>query len=479
MPSVSNFQTALEGTLVVQITAAATTATVKVKKINGATPTWLTTAHRITILQKSKTTQKVEVVDVAAGTTQSGTTVTLGTMTRGLPLDGTGFTGTGTPQVFTSGARVIISWDAQAGRQTMFKDIANTLTGSGAIRSTSTTTPIIRLNNVTTAERDLMSASNGDKIYNTTTGTEQTYKGGSWTDVGDTGTADASTTVAGKVEIATAAQRAAATATGETGAVLVPSNDALVKTSSGAGDENKIPVLNSSGQIASGFIPTVPVTKGGTGLTTGTTAYAPIFTGTTATGNFQAGTAGTANQVLTSNGAAAIATFQDVKAYSKFMVNSGGASTTLTNPTVATDFDTYLTTIPANFLVNGTGGRFKLHGTINRGTTTTCTVNFILGSTTMIVYAFGSAGAGAATFIIEGSFHGSAAAGASVAVKNSGHAIFATSSILLNSTSNSVATNGTLAAKFNAIFGTSNGGNDITINSGYIELFSTTPSSFA
>lgn len=136
MPSVSNFQTALEGVLLTQISAAATTATVKVKEINGVTPTWLTTAHRITIIQKSRTVTKVEVVDVAAGTSQSGSTVTLGTMTRGLPLDGTGFTGTGTAQVFTSGAKVIISWDAQAGRQTAFKDLANTFTDHQTISST-------------------------------------------------------------------------------------------------------------------------------------------------------------------------------------------------------------------------------------------------------------------------------------------------------------------------------------------------------
>lgn len=55
---------------------------------------------------------------------------------------------------------------------------------------------------------------------------------------------------------------------------------------------------------------TLPVTSGGTGLTTGTTAYAPVFTGTTATGNFQTGTAGTVRQVLTSNGASALPTFQ-------------------------------------------------------------------------------------------------------------------------------------------------------------------------
>lgn len=55
---------------------------------------------------------------------------------------------------------------------------------------------------------------------------------------------------------------------------------------------------------------TVGVAKGGTGLST-TTAYGLIAAGTTSTGNFQqvSGT-GTSGQVLTSNGAGALPTWQ-------------------------------------------------------------------------------------------------------------------------------------------------------------------------
>ena len=34
--------------------------------------------------------------------------------------------------------------------------------------------------------------------------------------------------------------------------------EAIIKTSSGAGDENKIPVLNASGQLAAGFVAAIP-----------------------------------------------------------------------------------------------------------------------------------------------------------------------------------------------------------------------------
>ena len=53
----------------------------------------------------------------------------------------------------------------------------------------------------------------------------------------------------------------------------------------------------------------LPVAGGGTGVAS-LTAYAPIFGGTTSTGAVQSGTVGTTGQVLTSNGAGALPTFQ-------------------------------------------------------------------------------------------------------------------------------------------------------------------------
>ena len=53
----------------------------------------------------------------------------------------------------------------------------------------------------------------------------------------------------------------------------------------------------------------LPVAGGGTGVAT-LTAYAPVFGGTTGTGAMQSGTSGTAGQVLTSNGAGVLPTFQ-------------------------------------------------------------------------------------------------------------------------------------------------------------------------
>lgn len=69
--------------------------------------------------------------------------------------------------------------------------------------------------------------------------------------------------------------------------------------------------LTSVGTIATGVwnATDIAVADGGTGVST-LTAYAPIFGGTTSTGAVQSGTVGTAGQVLTSNGAGALPTFQ-------------------------------------------------------------------------------------------------------------------------------------------------------------------------
>jgi len=72
--------------------------------------------------------------------------------------------------------------------------------------------------------------------------------------------------------------------------------------------------ITTLGAISSGTWAStaIPVTNGGTGLTTMTTAYAPVIAGTTATGNLQVASTGlaTSGWVLTSNGASAVPSFQ-------------------------------------------------------------------------------------------------------------------------------------------------------------------------
>lgn len=70
------------------------------------------------------------------------------------------------------------------------------------------------------------------------------------------GAPDATTGVKGLVEIATGAELAAGTGTGGTGAAVVPAGSSFKNTSAGAGDANKVPVLDAAGVLDNTFMPT-------------------------------------------------------------------------------------------------------------------------------------------------------------------------------------------------------------------------------
>lgn len=82
--------------------------------------------------------------------------------------------------------------------------------------------------------------------------------------------------------------------------VNVGSAGAPVLFNGAGGTPSSLTLTNATG---------LPVAGGGSGVSS-LTAYAPIFGGTTSTGAVQSGTVGTAGQVLTSNGAGALPTFQ-------------------------------------------------------------------------------------------------------------------------------------------------------------------------
>lgn len=75
---------------------------------------------------------------------------------------------------------------------------------------------------------------------------------------------------------------------------------------------------------------TIDVAYGGTGATT-FTAYSPIFAGTTATGVMQSISIGTAGQVLTSNGAGVLASFQNASVKLPFVTVAGTSQTAVAN----------------------------------------------------------------------------------------------------------------------------------------------------
>jgi len=117
--------------------------------------------------------------------------------------------------------------NTRTGNQTINGDLS--VSGNATITWTTTAKWItftgtdnygLRIKSLTTAQRDALTPTTGDAIINTTTGTVQTYYGGTWNDNGTSTTPNASTTVAGKVEKATSGEVTAWTSTWWTWAEL-------------------------------------------------------------------------------------------------------------------------------------------------------------------------------------------------------------------------------------------------------------------
>lgn len=89
------------------------------------------------------------------------------------------------------------------------------------IRFSWTTTSWLRVKSLTTAQRNALTAVNWDIVYDSTEWVHYQYIGGAWTTFATWSTPNASTTAAGKVELATDAEITAGTATWWTGASLV------------------------------------------------------------------------------------------------------------------------------------------------------------------------------------------------------------------------------------------------------------------
>lgn len=263
----SNFSNLCTGRLSNKIgttTATGITVTADTYKTPAGTAsvTWNTGPQIWKLTRKTRTNTEVEFIGVES-LTQTGTAITTGAVVRYLSMtDGTDLTSQGNGLTFPAGTIVELVWSVQHAENTPFKNATNIFvalqTFSAGIDVTGKYIKSPVFADATARDAAITSPANGMVCYVTVVGL-QFYSGGSWNTVGTATVNNASTTVAGIIEISTSSERGAGTAIGGTGAALVVGNDALVKTSSGAGDENKIAILNASGNFDTGF----------TGLATG------------------------------------------------------------------------------------------------------------------------------------------------------------------------------------------------------------------
>ncbi len=155
----------------------------------------------------------------------SSNVTTLSDVRRGLSQTATSASFTaGTGLAWPKGTKITVSNDPTFFQNSAYLDVQNTF--SDRIGFSGTTHSGLRLISLTTAERDALTAANGDIIYNETTGAINSYEGGAWGTSTSNTVDDASTTAAGKVEVATTAEIRAETATGGSGAPAVITADA-------------------------------------------------------------------------------------------------------------------------------------------------------------------------------------------------------------------------------------------------------------
>ena len=175
---------------------------------------------------------QVEWISFSGKTANWDGTFTYTGLTRGLSQTADPITG-GTGQTWLANQEcILVAMHDQLVDKSQDTAFASNVSVGGDLTFPGTTTGGLVLKTLTTTQRNALTPVTGYKIYNSTTGTVQTYYGGTWNDEWNSTTPNASTTVAGKVEIATQAEVNAGTDVGWTGAtvVVIPSTLANATT---------------------------------------------------------------------------------------------------------------------------------------------------------------------------------------------------------------------------------------------------------
>lgn len=275
-----NQETNLIGTVTSNLTATGLLVTATfIDKVTGNPRAPQTNTLEYTLDQNNSSSETILADSVS--TVNGITTITINTAGRNIPKFGTGAgSGTGISHVIGAAIGCVdiarpLNLLAQIANQKANID-GQVFTGPVSITGTSS---YFGLPQLTTTQRDaLVSPQNGWEIFNTTTGTKQSYIGGVWVDDASGSTPFAAPGIAGKVETGTLAQQAAHTSVGASGALLVPQIGNLLTVSAGAGSAGAIFVAGSNGKFdpstSDAISGTLLTAKGG--LITATASDTPV-----------------------------------------------------------------------------------------------------------------------------------------------------------------------------------------------------------
>lgn len=185
----------------------------------------------------------------------SSNITTLSSIRRGLSPTSASFAA-GTGMEFDAGAKVKLTDYPLFYNNALYKDLKNTLTGSGRIVGTQTNFSIIDLPCITSTQRDnLLDLSDGQMICNSTLNTFQLRIGSAWYSFGSGSIVNATELVGGKVELGRISDQSGATVTGDSGAPVVVQTQYLT-ASGGSTARKRIPLLDNRGYASGTYLST-------------------------------------------------------------------------------------------------------------------------------------------------------------------------------------------------------------------------------
>lgn len=385
--------------------------------------------ERISFGAASVTSNVTSLTDVRRGLSQVSTTAN--------------FTA-GTGLAWPKGAKITITNDPVFFQNTAYIDLQNTF--SDRVDFSGTTHSGVRLLTLTTTEQDALTAVNGDIIYNETANLVHGYVGGAWTSLTAGTVADASATVAGKVEIATAAEAAAATGAGGSGALVVlPASLGAQVSGDATAVEGGVPILNAT--------KVVDVSLGGTGVVSPTLNSLVLGAGTSAMTLIAPSTSG---NVLTSDGTTWASTVP-AHDYDTKAIATADTATTGTSSTAEGFHTSY--TVAANDLVVGTMYRMEAWGHLNTDAGNN-TIKLFMGTNSITLTV--AATSGADSFHLIGTAVCRTTGGSGTCIMTLQYQSQA-EYVMTEPTSTVTDTTGTLDFKISATMSDSNSGNNFHV----------------